>query len=128
MYSYRYGSHGKKLAEVEYMGQWLRTITYCKVVNKLRSESGKPTFVPLDDIDIVRDSSRRGSRRKHPESRTAGSGQQGTGDTRPKCKHVFFLAKIERMPYKTDSHDAQHITVDGQLPCRIRHGVPSQTD
>ena len=41
----------EKLAEVEYMGQWLRTITYCKVVNKLRSESGKPTFVSLDDMD-----------------------------------------------------------------------------
>ena len=74
----------------------------------------------------VRDSSRRGSRRKHPEPRTAGSGQQGTGDTAPEVQTCILSGKNRKDALQTDSHDAQHITVDGQLPCRIRHGVPSQ--
>lgn len=90
----------EKLAEVEYMGQWLRTITYCKVVNKLRSESGKPTFVSLDDIDtfvIPPVEAPDESIRSHEQQEAVNKALETLP---PKCKHVFFLAKIERMPYK----------------------------
>ena len=83
----------EKLAEVEYMGQWLRTITYCKVVNKLRS-------VSLDDIDtfvIPPVEAPDESILSHEQQEAVNKALETLP---PKCKHVFFLAKIERMPYK----------------------------
>ncbi len=90
----------EKLIEIEYMGQWLRTVTYCKVINKLRAEAGRPTFVSLDDIDtfiLPQVEAPDESILSHEQQEAV---NEALETLPPKCKHVFFLAKIERMPYK----------------------------
>ena len=69
-------------------------------MNKLRYESGKPTFVSLDDIDtfvIPPVEAPDESILSHEQQEEVNKALETLP---PKCKHVFFLAKIERMPYK----------------------------
>ena len=89
-----------KLIEVEYMGQWPRTITYCKVVTRLRNERGKPTFVSFDDIEALTIPPLEAPDEKLLSREQQESVNSALETLPPKCKHVFFLAKIERMPYK----------------------------
>lgn len=89
-----------KLVEVDYMGQWLRTITYCKAVSKLRRLTSEPTFVSLDDVEeftIPPLEAPDESILTHEQQEAVNVAIEALP---PKCKHVFFLAKIERMPYK----------------------------
>lgn len=90
----------KTLLEIESMTAWLRTITYRKAVSCLRREASEPQSVSLDDVGnftvspITPPDSELISREEVDELNRA------IEELPPKCRHVFFLAKIDRMPYK----------------------------
>jgi RNA polymerase sigma-70 factor (family 1) len=89
----------KKLAEIEKIDHWLTTVTYHKAVSVLRKEMKHKEDVSLDNalgfdfpqmvspIDSLI-SKEDWSRLNHAIS-----------ELPKKCKHVFYLAKIEQMPY-----------------------------
>ncbi len=89
-----------KLLEIEYMGQWLRKITFNMAVSRLRTESCNPKFISLDDMDTFNIPPI-----EAPDATILSHEQQEAINTAmqklpPKSKHVFFLAKIERMSQK----------------------------
>lgn len=90
----------KELIKIKYMEQWLRKITYCRSMSKLRSDMGTPKFVSIDDLETftmpvleVSDE----SVLSHEQQEAV---NQVLDSLPPRCKHVFFLAKLEKMPYK----------------------------
>lgn len=90
----------KTILEIESMAAWLRTITYRKAVSCLRHESTMPSQVSLDDVEnftvspVSPPDSDMIAREEIDELNRA------IGELPPKCRHVFFLAKIDRLPYK----------------------------
>ena len=84
----------KGLVQIEYMNAWLQTITYRKSISYLRKETGKNelsfdeisdfSFEPVQspDEEII-------SKEEVAEINNA------IEKLPPKCKHVFFLAKIK---------------------------------
>lgn len=99
----------KKLAEIECMNAWLQTITYRKCISYLRKDTGKNdlsfdeienfAFEPVQspDEEII-------SKEEIQEINNA------IEQLPAKCKHVFFLAKIEGLPY-LEIADMLHISV-----------------
>lgn len=90
----------KDLIKVKYMEQWLRRITYCRAMSKLRTDAGLPKFVSIDNIESFT------LPPIESDDETILSHEQQEAVAReldalpPRCKHVFYLAKIEKMPYK----------------------------
>lgn len=88
------------LLEVESMLSYLRTITYRKAVSYLRHEATVPGGVSLDDVENYTVG------HMEPPDSTLISREEMEALNRaidelpPKCRHVFFLAKIDRVPYK----------------------------
>lgn len=88
----------KGLAQIEYMNAWLQTITYRKSISYLRKETGKDeiSFDEIDDFTfepIQSPDEEMISREEVAEINNA------IEKLPPKCKHVFFLAKMEGLPY-----------------------------
>ncbi|QIU93230.1 RNA polymerase sigma factor [Bacteroides faecium] len=87
------------LAEIENMNAWIQTITYRKAISYLRKETGKAEVL-LDDIgDFIF-----APIQSPDEEMISKEEMEKINDAiqklPPKCKHVFFLAKIEGLPYK----------------------------
>ena len=99
----------RQLAEINSMSAWLQTITYRKAISFLRKENGSHdlsfdeiedfTFEPVQspDEEII-------SKEEIQEINNA------IEQLPAKCKHVFFLAKIEGLPY-LEIADMLHISV-----------------
>lgn len=89
----------KKLAEIEKIDHWLTTVTYHKAVSVLRKEMKHKEDVSLDNalgFDFPQMVSPIGSLiSKEDLSRL----NHAISELPKKCKHVFYLAKIEQMPY-----------------------------
>lgn len=89
----------RTLAGIENMNAWIQTITYRKALSYLRKEKGKADLL-LDDIGdfifapIQSPDEAMISRKEMEKINNA------IQQLPPKCKHVFFLAKIEGLPYK----------------------------
>ncbi|MCD8044577.1 MAG: RNA polymerase sigma-70 factor [Tannerellaceae bacterium] len=89
----------EQLHTIENIKSWLFVITYRKAISYLRKESGK-TAVSFEEIDhfmmapILSPDEEMISKEKIEQI------NQAIEKLPPKCKHVFYLAKIERMPYK----------------------------
>lgn len=89
----------RTLAGIENMNAWIQTITYRKALSYLRKEKGKADLL-LDDIGdsifapIQSPDEAMISREEMEKINNA------IQQLPPKCKHVFFLAKIEGLPYK----------------------------
>lgn len=89
----------RDLGKIENMNGWIQTITYRKAISCLRKEAGKSrlsfdkiedfTFEPVQSPDEEMIS-------KEEMAKINDAIQQ----LPPKCKHVFFLAKMEGLPYK----------------------------
>ena len=89
----------KKLTEIENLKTWLNTIAYRKAVSYLRKETISTNLVPIDSIVDFH----------FPETTTPLDSiisneevtalHEAIDELPPKCKHVFFLAKIEKLPY-----------------------------
>lgn len=89
-----------KILQIEYMGQWLRTITHCKAISRLRNLKREPEFISFDEIESFTV-----PRVEAPDETILDHEQQqavndAINSLPPKCKSIFYLAKIERMPYK----------------------------
>lgn len=99
----------KKLAQVESMNAWLQTITYRKSISYLRKEIGKNeiSFDELNDFFFEPIQSPDEEIISKEEVAAINSAIQKLP---PKCKHVFFLAKIEGLPYIKIA-EMLHITV-----------------
>ena len=91
----------KKILEIESMGAWLRTLTYRKSISALRHEQTLPDTVGLDDLENFAPT-RLESRVEEEEEGQERIEQlnHAIESLPPKCRHVFHLAKIERVPYK----------------------------
>lgn len=89
----------KVLGGIENMNAWIQTITYRKSVSYLRKEKGKAE-VQFDDVgDFIF-----APIQSPDEEMISKEEMEKINDAiqklPPKCKHVFFLAKIEGLPYK----------------------------
>lgn len=89
-----------QLLEIKHMEQWLRRITYCKSMSKLRRDAGMPQFTPIDQIESFSLPSIESSDQSILCREQQIAVQQVLDSLPTKCKHVFYLAKIEKMPYK----------------------------
>ncbi len=90
----------KELSKIKYIEQWLRRITYCKAMSKLRSDSGNPRFVSLDALESFTFPALEMADERILSRERQEAVNQVLESLSPKCKHVFYLAKKERMPYK----------------------------
>ena len=89
----------RTLAGIENMNAWIQTITYRKALSYLRKEKGKADLL-LDDIGdfifaLIQSPDEAMISREEIEKINNAIQQLP-----PKCKHVFFLATIEGLPYK----------------------------
>lgn len=90
----------KTLLEIESMPAWLRTVTYRKAISCLRHEGIEPESVPLDAVEnftVAPLESPEGTLIAREEVEELNAAIESLP---PKCRHVFFLAKIECVPYK----------------------------
>ena len=96
---YEVWKNRKTLADIENMNALIQTITYRKAISYLRKGTAK-TDLLLDDIgDFIFDPIQ-----SPDEEMISKEEMEKINDAiqqlPPKCKHVFFLAKIEGLPYK----------------------------
>ena len=88
------------LLEIESMTVWLRTVTYRKAISRLRHEMTEPQGLPLDEVEnftiapVSPPDAEIISREEVEELNRA------IEQLPPKCRQVFFLAKIDKLPYK----------------------------
>lgn len=90
----------KKIVEVENMKAWLNTLIYRKSISYLRKEKKRHLDISMDEMTQF----------CFPVTETPADQMISVEEMRslqlaievlpPKCKHVFFLAKIERVPYQ----------------------------
>lgn len=90
----------KGLLEIESMKAWLRTVTYHKAVSTLRHESTIPEGISLDEIESFRISPLNAPDEAMISREEIDSLNRAIESLPPKCRHVFFLAKIDCRPYK----------------------------
>lgn len=88
----------KGLAEIEYMNAWLQTITYRKAISYLRKETGK-NELSFDEITDFSFESVQSPDEAIISREEVAEINSAIEKLPPKCKHVFFLAKIEGLPY-----------------------------
>lgn len=98
-----------KLAEIKKIKAWLLTITHNKAASYLRKKPAPwlpswdelATFIPFPtNCRLPTNNSSAGRDDPH---------QQSHRRFATRCKQVFVLAKIEKLPYKRDCHDAGHL-------------------
>lgn len=89
-----------KILEIESIEAYLRTITYRKAVSCLRHEQTLPPRVSLDDIENFTVSPVSAPDSEFISREEIDALNRAIEELPPKCRHVFFLAKIERVPYK----------------------------
>lgn len=88
------------LLQIESLDAWLRAIVYRKSISSLRHDGTRPSHVSLDDVDCYT-----ASPVSAPDSELISREELDTlrraiDELPDKCRHVFCLAKIERIPYK----------------------------
>ncbi len=89
-----------RLLEIESMSGYLRTITYRRAVSYLRHESTVPGGVSIDDIENYTVSHIDAPDDALISQEEMAALNRAIDELPPKCRHVFFLAKIDRVPYK----------------------------
>lgn len=89
----------KDLSKIVNMDAWIQTITYRKSISYLRKETGKSelSFEEVDDFIFDPVSSPDEKMISNEEMAKINAAIQ---QLPPKCKHVFYLAKMEGLPYK----------------------------
>lgn len=88
------------LLEIESLQAWLRTVTYRKAVSYLRHEETMPGGVSLDDIENYTVAPVEAPDSALISQEEIDALNSAIDALPPKCRHVFCLAKIERVPYK----------------------------
>lgn len=90
----------RNILEIESMAAWLRTVTYRKAISCLRHESTMPSTVSLDDVENFTVSPVSAPDTDMIAAEETEALNRAIEELPPKCRHVFFLAKIDRLPYK----------------------------
>lgn len=99
----------KGLAEIGNMNAWIQTITYRKAISFLRKETGKYELL-FDDIEDFIFEPVQSPAEEMISKEEMAKINDAIQQLPPKCKHVFFLAKIDGLPYK-DIADMLNISV-----------------
>ena len=90
----------KTILEIENMNAYLRTVTYRKAISYLRHESTTPPHVTLDNIENFTVSPVTAPDEDMISKEEIETLNNAIAELPPKCRHVFFLAKVDRIPYK----------------------------
>lgn len=92
----------KHILEIENLGGYLRTLTYRKSITALRREQARPESdaFSLDDFDAYSCAPIEISDEESPEQEQVENLHEAIEQLPPKCRHVFYLAKIDKVPYK----------------------------
>jgi RNA polymerase sigma-70 factor (ECF subfamily) len=88
----------KDLDTIKNIKSWMLVAAYRKSVSYLRKESGNCT-VSFEDIDHFEFESLQSPDLEIISKEEMNRINNAIGKLPPKCKHVFFLAKIEKLPY-----------------------------
>ena len=91
------------------MNAWIQTITYRKAISFLRKETGKYEL-SFDDIEDFIFEPVQSPAEEMISKEEMAKINDAIQQLPPKCKHVFFLAKIDGLPYK-DIADMLNISV-----------------
>lgn len=90
----------KTLLEIEHISGWLHTVTYRKAVSWLRHESVIPVQVNIDDVENFHVGTIEAPDEALISQEELETLYEAIETLPPKCKHVFYLAKIDKIPYK----------------------------
>lgn len=88
------------LLEIESMSAYLRTLTYRKAISALRHENVQPHGVALDALEDFTAAPVEAPDEAIVRQEQLDMLNKAIEELPPKCRHVFCLAKIERVPYK----------------------------
>ena len=94
----------KTLLEIEHISGWLHTITYRKAISAIRHESIIPQQISIDDVEYFSMSPIESPDENLIKKEDVDMLYQAIDELPSKCKHVFFLAKIDKLPYKEISN------------------------
>ncbi|GAE83812.1 ECF-type sigma factor [Bacteroides reticulotermitis JCM 10512] len=89
----------KTLTDITSMNAWLQTITYRKSISYLRKEAGQ-NILSFDDISEFFLAPIQTPDEAMISREEMNKINEAIQRLPPKCKHVFFLAKMEGLPYK----------------------------
>lgn len=87
------------LYEINNIKSWLLTVTYRKSISYLRKMPGS-SFISIDDKYDFLFEPMRSPADDIISKEAMDKINRAIQSLPPKCKHVFFLAKVEKMPYK----------------------------
>lgn len=100
----------KDLLEIEHISGWLYKITNRKAISVLRHLASIPGQVSIDDVESLNISPLISPDESMIKQEEMDSLYRAIEELPTKCKHVFSLAKIEKLPYKEIS-DILNISV-----------------
>lgn len=100
----------KDLLEIEHMSGWLYKITNRKAISVLRHLASIPCQVNIDDLENFNISPLVSPDESMIRQEEMDSLYRAIEELPSKCKHVFSLAKIDKLPYKEIS-DILNISV-----------------
>lgn len=89
----------KQLVEIENMKAWLNTLVYRKSISYLRKENKRNKDLHVDELPNFNFPVTETPEDEIISSEEVSALNTAIDELPPKCKHVFFLAKIEHMPY-----------------------------
>lgn len=90
----------KKLLEIENIKAWLNTLVYRKSISYLRKEKKRHLDVSVDEMSQFNFPATEATPAEGLiSSEEVSALTTAVNNLPPKCKHVFFLAKMEQLPY-----------------------------
>lgn len=89
----------KKLLYIDNVNSWLSTVVYRKSVSQLRKEARRRRQVCIDELPGFNFPQVQSPMDSMITAEEMGRLKDAIDHLPAKCKHVFYLAKIEQMPY-----------------------------
>ena len=90
----------RSLLEISSLESWMRKVTYCKAVTALRHDYSCPEGVSIDEIVNFNIDTVPSPDEEIISREDASLLNQAIQSLPERCRHVFYLAKIDCMPYK----------------------------
>jgi len=89
----------ENLQEIGNIKNWLLVITYRKSISFLRKESDNNKLISFEELDYFQITSFQTPDNEIISQQEIDNINSVIEQLPPKCKHVFYLAKIEKLPY-----------------------------
>ena len=89
----------KTLLEIVSMSSWLNTIVYRKSISYLRKEAKSNQEISFEELQDFAFPDMQSPIDEMLSREEIQGLNEAINSLPPKCKHVFFLAKLEQMPY-----------------------------